>query len=357
LAKRMTSISIDLGDRGYKVHIGRGALDPLVKFLAASSYSAHSCVTDSTVSRLHWSALDKKLRKFAPSKATIRPGEPSKCLATLEKLYNRFLDFQLDRKAVVLAFGGGVVGDLAGFAAATFMRGVDFIQVPTTLLAAVDSSVGGKTAVDLERGKNLVGAFYQPRGVFIETSFLDTLSKRQWSAGLAEVVKYGVILDEKFFHYLERNSEAVWAREEGAVRKIVARSVQLKAQVVAEDEREAGLRAILNFGHTLGHAVELTCSMLHGEAIAVGMVLAARIAEKMSLAPDATSERISELLRKFKLPRKAKGLSWKKVRTLISHDKKAVGGRPRFVLPTKIGRVEIVREVPDKLVREVLEES
>ena len=351
----MTKVSISLGERAYTVHIGRGALGPLARFLKANAYSRLACVTDSTVNRLHGKKLEKALGRLKAEKTVVRPGERSKSLAALEKLYNRFLDFRLDRKSAVLAFGGGVVGDLAGFAAATFMRGIDYVQLPTTLLAAVDSSVGGKTAVDLERGKNLVGSFHQPRSVFIETSFLNTLPDRQWAAGLAEVVKYGVILDEKFFRYLERNADSVWEREEAAVRRIVARSVQLKAEVVAADERESGLRAILNFGHTLGHAVELSRSMLHGRAVAVGMVLAARIAEKISVAPKGTAERISELLGKFHLPRKARGLSWRKVSDLMRHDKKAVSGRVRFVLPTRIGEVRIFRDVPDRVVREVLE--
>jgi len=352
----MTKVRVDLGRRGYDVHIGRGTLKPLARFIEENAYSCLACVTDSNVNRLHWAAVEKALGRFGPEKAVVRPGERSKSLAALERLYNRFLDFGLDRRSLVLAFGGGVVGDLAGFAAATFMRGLDYVQLPTTLLAAVDSSVGGKTAVDLARGKNLVGSFHQPRGVFIETRMLDTLGDAQWSAGLAEVVKYGVILDEDFFRYLERNAARVWAREEAAVRKIVTRSVQLKAQVVAADERESGLRAILNFGHTLGHAVELSRSMLHGRAVAVGMVLAARIAEKISVAPQGTAERIGRLLGEFHLPRKVKGLSWRKVRDLARHDKKAVGGRARFVLPTRIGRVRVFPDVPDRVVREVLEE-
>jgi 3-dehydroquinate synthase len=353
LTSSVTKIRVDLGERGYDVFVGRGVLGKLAENLRRQGGSPVAVVTDANVKRCCWRAA----RRFFPRAAglaVIRPGEASKSLKTLEKLYSSFLDFNLDRSSVVVAFGGGVVGDLAGFAAATFMRGIDYLQVPTTLLAAVDSSVGGKTAVDLPRGKNLVGAFYQPRGVYVDTSFFATLPEKQWLAGLAEVAKYGVILDEKFFSYLERNAEAVLSRCPEVVRYVVARCVQLKAEVVSRDEREGSLRAILNFGHTLGHAIELDRGMPHGFAISAGMALAARIAVSLGLAQAAEMARIGALLSRFGLPSEARGLDWARVKEYLLHDKKARGGLPRFVLPRRIGEVKIGVEVPMGLVREAV---
>ena len=268
------------------------------------------------------------------------------------------LDCGADRKSVVIAVGGGVVGDLAGFIAATFGRGVAFVQVPTTLLAHVDSSVGGKVGVNLPQAKNMVGAFWQPRGVLIDIAALDTLPDREYRAGLAEVVKYGVIMDSEFFNYLEQNTDAINSRQPDVLCRMIERCCQLKADVVENDEREeTGLRAILNYGHTFCHAVESVAGYgryLHGEAVSIGMLCASRLAELLGRVDPDVSERQRALLAALQLPLEIEGLDDDALVQSMLQDKKVEHGQLRFVLPDRIGHVELVGDVPMELARRAL---
>jgi 3-dehydroquinate synthase len=297
---------------------------------------------------------------FRVAEAVLPPGEERKCQAAAGGLYDRLVECGADRKTVVVAVGGGVVGDLAGFVAATFNRGLDLLMVPTTLLAMVDSSVGGKVGINHPRGKNLIGAFHQPAGVWIDTAFLDTLPDREYRSGLAEVVKYGVILDPELFVYLQTQAEQVKTRSAECVRHIVGRSCRLKADVVERDERElTGLRAVLNYGHTFAHAFETVGgygAWLHGEAVAAGMVCASRLAERRGLiGPDLTARQI-QLLDAFALP--TAPLSWPidELVAVMRGDKKAEAGRLRFVLPVRMGEVRLFDDVPEEQVLAVLRE-
>jgi 3-dehydroquinate synthase len=291
--------------------------------------------------------------------AIVPPGEESKSLTMAARLFDRLADLAADRQTPVIAVGGGVVGDLAGFVAATYNRGLPLVMVPTTLLAMVDSSVGGKVGINLPQGKNLVGAFHQPVAVWIDAAFLDSLPDREYRSGLAEVVKYGVIKDAEFFRWLEANADAAARRERVAVQYIVAWSCRLKADVVERDEREEmGLRMVLNYGHTFAHAFEAVggyAGWLHGEAVAAGMVCASRLAERRGLIPGEVTARLVELLRRFGLPT-VRRAEWdpEALLTVMRRDKKNVGGRMRFILPTQLGRVAAFDDVPEALVREVL---
>jgi 3-dehydroquinate synthase len=296
---------------------------------------------------------------FTPTLVTVSPGEASKCLAVAGRLYDALAGLPADRKTPVVAVGGGVVGDVAGFAAATYNRGLPLLMVPTTLLAMVDSAVGGKVGINLQAGKNLVGAFHQPAGVWIDTTVLDTLPQREYLSGLAEVVKYGVILDADFFAWLEANAGAVLTRDADAVRHIVARSCRLKANVVEKDEREeTGLRMVLNYGHTFAHAFETVGgygAWLHGEAVAAGMVCASRLAEKLGMIGQDVTARQVRLLERFHLPTAPKP-EWPADALLdvMRRDKKAQAGRLRFVLPMRLGEVAVVDDVAEDAVQEVL---
>jgi 3-dehydroquinate synthase len=292
--------------------------------------------------------------------ATVPAGEASKCLEQLATLYDALYDLAADRQTCVVAVGGGVIGDLAGFAAATYNRGLPLVMVPTTLLAMVDSSVGGKTGINHPKGKNLIGAFHQPAGVWIDLNHLATLPEREYLSGLAEVVKYGVILDAEFFAYLEGNANAVRDRKSDALPFVVARCCRLKADVVERDEHETtGLRAVLNYGHTFAHAYE-TCSgygaLLHGEAVAMGVMDAARLAQKLNLVGADFVERQRRLLETLWLPTAPLAeFATDDLIAVMRRDKKAVGGKMRFILPTRLGEVRLYDDVPEALVRFVLE--
>ncbi len=274
-------------------------------------------------------------------------------------LWNRLLDLGADRQTVIVAVGGGVIGDLAGFVAATYARGIPFVQVPTSLMAQVDSSVGGKVGINLPLAKNLVGAFWQPAGVLIDLAALDTLPQREYRSGLAEVVKYGVILDEEFFAYLEAHVDAVNARDSAALLHLVRRSCELKAQVVAADEHEeTGQRAVLNYGHTFCHAIETVAgygTYLHGEAVAIGMIRASRLAELAGRIPGEITLRQEKLLTAFGLPTTARGLDPEAQVAAMQRDKKVEHGKLRFVLPARMGRVELVGGIDLELVRRALQ--
>ena len=287
----------------------------------------------------------------------MEDGEQAKDWRTLERVFDALLAARCGRDTVIVALGGGVVGDLAGFAAAVYQRGVPFIQVPTTLLAQVDSSVGGKTAINHPRGKNMVGAFHQPLAVISDTSTLDTLPERELRAGLAEVIKHGLILDRVFTDWLDANLPALLAREPRALAHAVRRSCELKAQVVAADERETGLRAILNFGHTFGHAFEAGVGYgewLHGEAVAAGMVMAAELSVRAGTLPRTDATRVHELLARAGLPVAGPALAAERILELMQVDKKAAAGRIRFVLLSAIGAAEVRGDLDEKTVLDTI---
>ncbi|MCS7166093.1 MAG: 3-dehydroquinate synthase [Gemmatales bacterium] len=292
--------------------------------------------------------------------AHVPSGETSKSLAMASRLYDELVEMNADRLTLVAAVGGGVIGDLAGFVAATFHRGLPWLMVPTTLLAMVDSSVGGKVAVNHPRGKNLIGAFHQPIAVWIALRTLETLPEREYRSGLAEVVKYGVILDAEFFAYLESHIEPILTRNPKILEQVITRSCQLKAQVVREDPKElTGHRAILNYGHTFAHAFETVSNYrgwLHGEAVAAGMICASRLAEKLGRIPPEVTERQVRLLKAFGLPTRPRRWPVDKLIALMRHDKKVRAGKLRFILPRRIGLVELVSDVPEALVIQTLEE-
>jgi 3-dehydroquinate synthase len=294
-----------------------------------------------------------------PLIAVLPSGERQKCLSMAAHLYDRLAEVEADRKTLVVAVGGGVIGDLAGFVAATYARGLPLLMVPTTLLAMVDSSVGGKVGVNHSQAKNLIGAFHQPVGVWIDTEVLSTLPDREYRSGLAEVVKYGVILDPELFIFLENNLEELLGREPEAVRHIVARSCRLKANVVEKDEREeTGLRAILNYGHTFAHAFETVGGygvLLHGEAVAIGMVCASRLAEKRGLIEHAVTERQRELLEAFGLPTAPRPWPLEDLIATMRKDKKALAGKLRFILPRRLGLVDLFDDIPEAEVRQLLQ--
>lgn len=357
----MQTIRVNLGPRSYDIAIGGGIGDRFAAFVRDHSPQASRSIV----------ITDENLRTLAENFAdalgsgdplVVPAGEESKSLAMASELYERLADDRVDRRTAIVAVGGGVVGDLAGFVAATYNRGLPLIMAPTTLLAMVDSSVGGKVGINLRQGKNLVGAFHQPAGVWIDAAHLDSLPDREYRSGLAEVVKYGVILDAEFFSWLERNADAVLDREQKAVEHVIARSCQLKARVVEQDEREeTGLRAILNYGHTFAHAFEAIAgygAWLHGEAVAAGMICASRVAERRQLIRPDVIVRQLELLTKFSLPT-ACNSNWDVDAMLLtmSRDKKNVGGRVRLVLPTRIGEVKLFDDTSDSLIREVLTPS
>ncbi len=318
-------------------------------------------ITDEQVESLYAETVLKSLAPHGKiDLLSVPAGESSKCIEYANLLWKSFLEFGADRKTIVIALGGGVVGDLAGFVAASFTRGLNFIQVPTTLLAQVDSSVGGKTGINLTSAKNMVGAFWQPRGVMIDTAVLLTQSARDYRCGLAEVVKYGVIMDAEFFADLEENTDKLNTRDEEYLAQVVARCCELKAQVVCADEREeTGLRAILNYGHTFAHAFEAVAGygeILHGEAVAMGMTCAARLAMKLGRVDQEFCTRQQQLLQALELPVAIPQLKHAQLLEAMSHDKKVEHGQLRFILPSKLGHVELVGNVPTELVAQVLAE-
>ncbi len=359
----MTTIPVDLGSRSYPIRIGSGLAEGVGAFArtVAPKSELALIVTDENVDP-HAPALAESLKAagFRTSTVILQPGEETKSLAWANELYDELAELHADRRTLVMALGGGVIGDLAGFAAATYNRGVPLFMVPTTLLAMVDSSVGGKVGINHERGKNLIGAFHQPAGVSIDLDYLKTLPEREFRSGLAEVVKYGVILDADFFGHLERNAAAILARDPAALEAIVARSCQLKADVVRQDEREeTGLRAVLNYGHTFAHAFEIAAgygTWLHGEAVSAGMVCAAQLAENLGRVPGSFGARQANLLEAFGLPTRALP-EWNADEMIdaMHRDKKAQAGRLRFVLPTKLGHVELVEGVEEAAVRRVFQ--
>ena len=348
----METVHVNLGPRSYDIEIGSGNLTEVVRYCDAHEDDAHAVIiTDSIVDELYSEPVGDALQEAGAQVdvLVVDAGEPSKSPEVAADLWEQLLDQGADRQTVVLALGGGVVGDVAGFVAATFGRGLRFVQVPTTLLAQVDSSVGGKVGINLPGGKNMVGAFWQPRGVVIDVSVLRTLPEREFKAGLAEVVKYGVIQDADFFGYLEQNIDPINHRDAALLTHIVKRCCRLKADVVEKDEREeTGLRSILNYGHTFGHAFEAATgydALLHGEGVAIGMMCAARLAQRVGRVNAAFVERQRNLLTAFGLPLDVPNVDRDELIELMYRDKKAERGKLRFVLPTRMGHVELVSDV------------
>ncbi len=353
----MNKVTVELGADSYEISIGENIFDAAADFIAEKNFTKTLLVTDNIVHDKHAEKLMDifTARGINYDVVIIPAGELTKNLHYAEILYTSAINSKLDRKSAIVALGGGVVGDLAGFVAATYLRGVNFIQIPTTLLAQVDSSVGGKTAVNHKLGKNLIGAFYQPKAVFIDIATLKTLPEREILAGLAEVVKYGVISDANFFDYLEENVDNILGGDIATLAKIIQRSCEIKADVVSRDEKENGLRRILNFGHTIAHAVEEETGYekyRHGEAVSIGMLGAAIISNRIFGVDTA---RLKNLLEKFGMCTYCENCSVDKMYDALFRDKKTVGGRINWVLMKKIGAVEISDAVPEKIVREALE--
>lgn len=348
------SVSVQLGSRGYSIKIGSGVLQNIGPECARLKPGERcAIITDKNAGKFYAKTVFDSLVRagFSPVLVTVAASESAKNLRTVAGCYDQLSAHRLERKSFIVALGGGVVGDLAGFVAATYLRGIPFVQVPTTLLAQVDSSVGGKTGVNLRAGKNLVGAFYQPRLVLCDTDTLKTLPAREFRAGLAEVIKYGIIYDARLFAALERGLERILRLDEKLLAPIIARCCEIKAEVVSQDETETGLRAILNFGHTIGHAIENSFGygkLLHGEAISVGQVMAARLSEMHLGMPPSEVQRIQTLFARAGLPTQIQINASRRRRLFdaMRLDKKTTGGEVRFVLARKIGEVEFGQRVP-----------
>lgn len=358
----MSSIlNVDLGSRSYEIVLEEGVLSELPREIASFAFDKKCAViTDTTVAGHYLQPVIQALKSegYDPIECVVPAGENSKSMTVVADLLSRLARHRMERRSFIIALGGGVIGDLAGFVAASYLRGIPFVQVPTTLLSQVDSSVGGKTGVNLPEGKNLVGAFCQPRRVLIDLEVLHTLSDREYAAGLAEVVKYGIISDAAFFGKLEKDREAIWKRDPVILERVVHRCCELKAQVVSEDEFETrGLREILNFGHTIGHAIENAAGYgewLHGEAVAIGMYYECLLSETYRGLPAEATARVEALLKFFKLPVRMPALKPDDVMAAMFRDKKVRFQKLRFVLADSIGQVTSGIEVPETSVRKVM---
>ncbi len=360
----MQTVQVPLADRSYSILIGKGLLARLGRECARLGLNSRcTIISDQYVARHHAGQALHALRRqgFDPSLITFPPGERSKNLKTVEACHNQLARHRLERNSFIIALGGGVVGDLAGFVAATYLRGIPFVQVPTTLLAHVDSSVGGKVGVNLKAGKNLVGAFYQPRLVLCDLGTFFTLPNREFRSGLAEVIKYGIIYDADLFQRLEKDMNRLLQRRPGPLANVIAQCCRIKAEVVRQDEKEGGLRAILNFGHTIGHAIEAISGygrFLHGEAISIGQIAAARLSQQLLGLPEEDVERVRVLFERAGLPTRIKlsAAARAKLFEAMKLDKKVRAGEVRFVLADRIGHVKWGQKVPAELIEQVLVE-
>lgn len=361
----MRSVSVQLGSRSYAIRIASALLKNLGGECARLKFAERcAIITDRNAGKFFAKTVFDSLVRagFSPVLITVPAGETAKNLRTVEHCYDQLAAHRLERKSFIVALGGGVVGDLAGFVAATYLRGIPFVQVPTTLLAQVDSSVGGKTGVNLRAGKNLVGAFYQPRLVLCDLDTLKTLPEREFRAGLAEVIKYGIIFDTKLFAQLERNLPKILKRDQKTLAPIIARCCEIKAHVVSADETESGLRAILNFGHTIGHAIENSSGygkFLHGEAIAIGQTAEAKLSQKILRLPDGDVARIKGLFQRCGLPTQIQlnPARQQKFFDAMRLDKKAKDGEVKFVLARRIGKVEFGQKVPMQAIEPALSQA
>jgi len=358
----MIEIPVKLGPRSYLILVGAGVLARVGTELAKCKVGRKVVVvSDSGIAALHGEPVVRRLREagFETTEALVPAGETAKTLEVASRLWDRLLDVGCDRTSTVVALGGGAVGDLAGFVAATYMRGMNFVQVPTTLLAQVDASIGGKTAIDHPRGKNLIGAFHQPRIVVVDPSTLTTLPEREFRSGLAEVIKHGIVLDGGYFRDLEACVPALLSRDLPTLERIVAGSCRLKAQIVERDEQEAELRWVLNYGHTIGHALEAATGFrrwAHGEAVSLGIAAESRIAERLGIGGAETIERQIRLLDAVGLPVRGLQAPPTAVMDALTRDKKSRDGRVSFVFAPEIGSFRIVPDVPSGTVLQVLEE-
>lgn len=345
------TLRVDLGNRSYPIHIGPGLLEHGEIVAQHMPHPKAVIITNAVVAPLYLDMLQRALtaQKIAHQSIVLPDGETHKDWNTLNSIFDALLTYRAERKTSLIALGGGVIGDLVGFAAAVFQRSVPFIQIPTTLLAQVDSSVGGKTAINHPLGKNMIGAFYQPRVVVADTNTLNTLPDRELSAGLAEIIKYGLIGDSGFFDWLEVNMEKLVARDAAALSHAIEVSCRNKAAVVVQDEREEGARALLNFGHTFGHAIESGLGYgkwLHGEAVAAGMAIAVRVSRRMGLVDTACVDRVVNLLQRAQLPVQGPTLGVERYLDLMGHDKKVENGKIHYILLRRIGDAFISADVP-----------
>ncbi len=355
----MKTVNVGLGPRSYEIIIGAGLLDHREVFQPWIGGSQVFVITNEIVAPWYLGKTRKALRGHAIHEMVLPDGERTKNLETATRIFDRMLGVPLSRSATVIALGGGVIGDMAGFVAACYQRGVPFIQVPTTLLSQVDSSVGGKTAVNHPLGKNMIGAFYQPKRVIADLATLSTLAPREFSSGLAEVIKYGMINDPDFFIWLEDNMERVMEKEEAALEYCIGKSCENKAAIVEQDEREGGVRALLNLGHTFGHAIETTTgygTWLHGEAVALGMVMATHMSVRMGLLAAENMNRVVSLLQRGGLPVESKTpLCPDALKAAMKLDKKVEDGAIRLVLLNGIGRAFVSGEYPESAINDTLQ--
>ena len=348
-------VPVALGDRSYEIVIQPGILSHIGELLQRAGCAGRvGIVTNPVVNQLYGRVVHRALRQagFSPFFIMVPDGEQAKTVQWLSKILDALVTQRMERQDFLLALGGGVTGDVAGFAASTYLRGIPFIQVPTTLVAQVDSSVGGKTGVNHQQGKNLIGAFYQPRMVVIDPQVLNTLPSRQWIAGLAEVIKYGMIADKEFFHYLEHHVEGIQAHSDEVMSHIIRRCCEIKADVVAGDERESGRRRILNYGHTVGHALEAWGhyrKWIHGEAVGLGMVQEASMAQYLGLCDKEVVEQQDELIKRVGLPSVMPKMKFLDLWQAMQHDKKVVKGDIYCVLPHGIGDVSVVPLVRESI--------
>lgn len=353
----MRTLNVDLGTRSYPIYIGSGLLQ--ADLIAPHIPGQHALiVTNDSIAPLYLEQVQAMLSGFDTATVILPDGERYKTLETASRIYDSLLQRRMDRQTTLIALGGGVIGDITGFAAATYQRGVHFIQIPTTLLAQVDSSVGGKTGVNHPLGKNMIGAFHQPRAVLADMDTLTTLPLRELKAGLAEVIKYGLIMDASFLDWLEAHMPQLLAADPAALASAVERSCRNKAAVVGRDERESGERALLNLGHTFGHAIETDTgyeSWLHGEAVAVGMLMAARLSQQLGWLSAAEVERIRRLLQAADLPIQPPAMTPERFRELMAVDKKAVAGRVRLVLLHALGQAVVTADFDDAALEQTLQ--
>jgi 3-dehydroquinate synthase len=358
----MEKVRVRLKERSYDIYIGKDILKNIGNIIKPLGLSPRIAIlSNPTVYPLYGKAIEDSLKKagFDVLVVKIPDGEEYKNLLWLEHIYNILLKAKLDRKSALIALGGGVIGDITGFAASTYMRGISYIQVPTTLLAQVDSSVGGKTGVNHRLGKNMIGTFWQPKLVWIDISTLKTLPKREFLAGLAEVIKYGVICDRDLFDLLQEGLKKILKLNERAMIHLIKRSCEIKAGIVSKDERESGLRSILNYGHTIGHALETSTDYkryLHGEAVAIGMCLEAELAGRLNFISIDKIHRIKSLIELYGLPTKIPGdIDKQHILSSMELDKKAIAGELKFILPEDIGKVRIYKGISEKIIRELLQ--
>jgi 3-dehydroquinate synthase len=353
-------VDVNLGSRSYRIVVASGALQSVGERLRELRLGSRAAlVSDGAIMRLYGKTVVASLESagFTVTTIDVPEGEAAKTLAVAEHCWDRLLTAGLDRTSTVLALGGGAVGDVAGFAAATYMRGINFIQLPTTVLAQVDASIGGKTAIDHPLGKNMIGAFHQPRLVVVDPAVARTLPDREFRSGLAEIVKHGIVLDADYFAELERDLAPLAARDLGVLERIIGGSCRLKASVVERDEREAELRHVLNYGHTIGHALEAATGYTryaHGEAVSLGIVAEARLARRLGIADDETTTRQERMLETLGLPVRAPSIDVEPIVSAMARDKKAKDGRVPFVLAPRIGAFRIVYDVPTTEIRAVI---